>query len=559
MSRIFFRKPLLVWVVACGLLALGLQGRGQERQKGPTKLDYSVSTCAECHTVPKPADKDDPLLLCRCDEAKRWNEHDKHKDAYHALEGKAAKEMGELLGYKKPVYEKTECLSCHASAVEDKKFLADGVSCVACHGAFKEWVKEHHASGIPSDREKWRKKSRDEKESKFGMADLWNPMKRTKLCASCHIGNAKEGKFVTHAMYAAGHPPLPGLDVATFSEEMPRHWEYLKEKKPAVQELLKITPEDAEFEVTKLVVVSGLACLRESLDSLAFLAQKAKGDGPRRRSLDLANFDCSACHHELQYPGWRQQRPSRLTAGYPRLREWSLTLARYAIRQAGEDVTQFEAKLDKLYRAFDDRPFGDAAAVAEAADDLVCWLDCVVENLDKLKFTNDQARQVLAELSKLPEKEGDDYDSARARVWAFRAVYSELKSNRNNLNAYVTTLVQRQPFASAACSSYFLTVPKRFPDVDADVERLFAGVSEQVKLRLPASESFRNKVNASATIVLQNQPLAAVSCSSYFLTVPPRELQVLEALPDSLKKANAYDPEKFRKAFSELVRDASAK
>ena len=32
--------------------------------------------------------------------------------------------------------------------------------------------------------------------------------------------------------------------------------------------------------------------------------------------------------------------------------------------------------------------------------------------------------------------------------------------SRNKLNAYVTILLQNQPFAAAACSSYFLTAPQ---------------------------------------------------------------------------------------------------
>ena len=31
--------------------------------------------------------------------------------------------------------------------------------------------------------------------------------------------------MVTHEMYAAGHPPLPGFEIATFCSQMPPHWE----------------------------------------------------------------------------------------------------------------------------------------------------------------------------------------------------------------------------------------------------------------------------------------------------------------------------------------------
>jgi hypothetical protein len=32
-------------------------------------------------------------------------------------------------------------------------------------------------------------------------------------CTSCHVGREADGRFVTHEMYAAGHPPLPPLEI----------------------------------------------------------------------------------------------------------------------------------------------------------------------------------------------------------------------------------------------------------------------------------------------------------------------------------------------------------
>ena len=66
--------------------------------------------------------------------------------------------------------------------------------------------------------------SREEKQKDWGMTDLWNPVNRTQVCSSCHIGDADPDKhrFVTHAMYAAGHPPLPAFETAAFSDSMPR-------------------------------------------------------------------------------------------------------------------------------------------------------------------------------------------------------------------------------------------------------------------------------------------------------------------------------------------------
>ena len=48
-------------------------------------------------------------------------------------------------------------------------------------------------------------------------------------CATCHVGSPADGKFVTHEMYAAGHPPLPPLEVMTFSRDQPMHYKLPKD------------------------------------------------------------------------------------------------------------------------------------------------------------------------------------------------------------------------------------------------------------------------------------------------------------------------------------------
>jgi hypothetical protein len=478
MLRHFSPRGLLpAGLVVAGLLVLGLPGHGRQRpgggepaKKEPTRLYYGVSACAGCHTT-RTQVKGDPPVLCRCDEAKRWADNDKHKDAYTALRGKRSKRMAQLLGYRRPAHESPECLSCHALAVADKKLqddsfkIGDGVSCVACHGPYEEWV-SLHGSPLGKQRKEWREKSREEKEAKFGMADLWDPAKRTRLCASCHVGNTAEGKFVTHAMYAAGHPPLPGLEVATFSDEMPRHWQYLREKTPDVQALLKFDREEAQFEKTKLVAVNGLICLRETLNLLT-----TQADPAGRRTLDFAHFDCYACHHELKSPGWRQQRGSRGAPGRPRMRAWSVTLARVAVRQAGADENEFRARLNDLDRAFDSRPFGDPEAVAKAAAALIERLDGAAKKLADTKYTRARARELVAELCRLPENDVPDYDSARQRAWAFRIVYGELE-----------------------------------PKPSAEVTALFADLEQQLKLKLPSTRDVQ---------ILDQLPTALERISAY--------------------------------------------
>jgi hypothetical protein len=65
--------------------------------------------------------------------------------------------------------------------------------------------------------------------AEYGERDMRDPAARAERCAACHVGNAAEGRFVTHAMYAAGHPPLPPLEVMTFSRDPPMHTTYARD------------------------------------------------------------------------------------------------------------------------------------------------------------------------------------------------------------------------------------------------------------------------------------------------------------------------------------------
>jgi hypothetical protein len=70
-------------------------------------------------------------------------------------------------------------------------------------------------------------------------------------------------------MYAAGHPPLPRVDLATFSDAMPRHWKYLSEKPANVQKILEYDPAKSGLERTQFAVISALVTFRESMNLLA--------------------------------------------------------------------------------------------------------------------------------------------------------------------------------------------------------------------------------------------------------------------------------------------------
>lgn len=509
MRKLYGPRGLLC-IGVLGLLAFAswVSGRGEGGHPRPAPIDaaeqppapkpfyFGTVTCARgCHDRQTPlVDKQFPPL-CQCTELTTWQK-DKHKQAYTILEGERAKTMGRLLGLKVKVTQAPECLSCHGVVEPDKErldktfLLEEGVSCVICHGAAAKWV-TNHSSPIVKEREEWRKMGRSEKEAKFGMRDLWDPGKRAALCASCHVGSVAERKVVTHEMYAAGHPPLPGFEVATFGDAMPRHWQRRKEKLPAVQDILDY--KEGEAEETRLVVIGSAVAFRESM---RLLADQAEACAKEKSVLDFANFDCAACHHDLKGPpGGRSSRFPPVRPGRPGLRPWPTALLELAVRHfAGYDPEKSAAeskalqkKLAGLQGALTERTYGNPEKVRAEADALAKWVGDLIERLGKAAYDQKTARRVLEELCTLAQDPALDYESARQIAWAARVVNAELVPPPKN--------------DKAICQQLCL-------------------MAEEMKLDLPSG----------------------------------REREILRELREALGKMNDFDPKKFRARFAELAK-----
>jgi hypothetical protein len=410
-----------------------------EKQK--TKLYFGVEKCSDCHNKEK--DKvvaGKKALLYRGTEMADWYKKDKHKRATLVLSERQGQLMAKNLGW--DVTRDARCLRCHGVYVENeqdadeetyspKDRVESGVSCVACHGAYREWVVEHAAAGGSI----WRKLTRDDKKRDYGLNDLWDPEERSTLCCKCHVGNTEEGKFVTHDMYAAGHPPLPGIEIATFCEAMPRHWETLTEKvkKRAKDEDYLFYKEfykrshdfDVDrdpMEVTQLVAVSAVVTFRESMRLIVDKAVK----GQNAAWPEFALYDCYACHHDLKAKSWRQERGFPGAPGRPQIRPWSTALVPLAIRYSVQESEQggFDKMLKDLELAFSKTPFGDPEVVAPKAQALVDWSDRLLKNLRKGHPDPDH---LLAALLPLPQQKPLDFDSARQVSWGLKTLLRELR------------------------------------------------------------------------------------------------------------------------------------
>jgi hypothetical protein len=412
----------LAALLACPDGTVPATAPGAKNGEPSSALYYGLAACRNCHDRDKPYVDPDFPALCDLTEMKIWEKFDKHGIAHEVLKGDRAKRMAALLPGVKDVLTAKQCLSCHSvwlegSAKADRTLKAEqGVSCVACHGPDRGWV-DMHGAATERRRKEWRDMPRRTKEQKYGMTDLWDPATRARLCASCHIGNVAEGKVVTHAMYAAGHPPLPSFEVATFSDAMPRHWTYLKDKKPEVHSLFKFDPVRAALEETELVHVGGLVCFEESV---RLLAEQVKGkDWP-----EFAQFDCYACHHDLKSDSWRQRRGYLGRPGRPPFREWPAVLARleFAAHSSGkpdEANPGLEAGLGKLRAAFDAQPFGEPGKVTEAARELTAWAQRRTRALLEMKPNPDLSRRLLDSLVAVQGRRVPDYDSARQIAWSY--------------------------------------------------------------------------------------------------------------------------------------------
>ena len=247
-----------------------------------------VATCAgsTCHGSTRPfADS-----RIRQDEYFIWQRKDAHARAYDTLLSTRSQAIARKLGLSDAA-SAPRCLVCHADNVPEaqrgERFQqSDGIGCEACHGASEHWIGPHTAGY----------KTLDERTA-AGLAPLWDPVARARVCSDCHVGS--DSHPMTHAIMAAGHPPLL-FELDTFGVLEPPHWRvdagYVQRKGPQ--------------DPARNWAAGQAEGARKILENLS---------GPRFNSgmfPELAFFDCNACHHSLvKADRARPQRSGGLPAG----------------------------------------------------------------------------------------------------------------------------------------------------------------------------------------------------------------------------------------------------
>lgn len=470
-----FTAGLLLAVALAGSPVLAQDGQAKTRRQ-----HVGTALCRNCHYRSPAAPRVNLAGNNQFDnwfertEMYRWEQQDKHYQAYAVLLNKRSQAMGAVLGIKE-IHKEHSCLACHTSysksglvdlekhgTVQDQQELRFGVSCEGCHGPaggnsamkLSGWRVRHfdemHASKA-EDEPRWRFLSPGVKLSRYGYWDVRSPVARARICVSCHIGNAEAGRVLTHEMYAAGHPPLPGFEIESFTEQMPRHWTTVEEKKPAAlrQAFLKQTEDklfkdgfyrSGDLHRTRSMLVTAVVSLAKSLELTAELCD-APGAWP-----ELAQFECYACHHDLRDPAWRQKRkPPGGLPGRPALREWTTVLARVALGDTAV-VGKFEGNWTRVQETLRKRPFGQKEDLGSQARSTASWLMIQAKTLEGTRLDRAAGRRMLLKIARIGAEQPLDFDSARQLVWACRVIDGELGDQglgpaRKLLDALVETTV----------------------------------------------------------------------------------------------------------------------
>jgi hypothetical protein len=464
-------------IVPIAWLGLALAARSDDGRSPPSaaiktpptaEARYMGSTaCALCHDNGSPKFATNLVGL---DEFHTWSDSDHHRFAYSGsdsanpslklsgLKGERAQRMERALHWPAGSAVKAEygCVNCHATsfrsgasdpslaANEDRlaKELALGVGCESCHGPSSLWIDKHWKRAAWRDD---RELTPQLKHQKYGMIDVREPVERTELCVSCHIGNVAEGKFVTHEMFAAGHPPLGTFEVETALNRMPPHWRSVSNQTPDdVRKFVHYQP----LNRTRSVALEGLVELRSSIANLADAAAQIQKPEAQARDADgtsslvrpanvadFALYDCSACHHELVVPSLRQEQGfGGLTPGRPRPQYWSAPLAEFghALASSGGGngrPSTVAALLAPLDAAMNRSPFGDSTSVEPRAKEVVSGLDKLIESAAGQKTLD--LKRLVGELRRLAGAPPRDRESAMQLAAAIGVVVGDLSDPAN--------------------------------------------------------------------------------------------------------------------------------
>ncbi|HLQ45711.1 MAG TPA: hypothetical protein VK137_13325, partial [Planctomycetaceae bacterium] len=234
----------------------------------------------------------------------------------------------------------------------------DGVGCEQCHGPAEHWAAEH-------TRPRWKTLTRPDK-SLTEFRDLRDLLTRTRTCVECHVGSA--GKDVNHDLIAAGHPRL-FFEMSAFHGNLPAHWnvaEDWKRQYPDVDWTRDARPPKPSRLDANLWMIGQVATAEATVlltKTRAELADAGRGPWP-----ELAEWNCFACHHDLQATSWRQTNSSLAAISQPSRNAWPFALLDVVPQPSSTAISESVlARLTELH-ARSKRPVAAPREVRELAE-----------------------------------------------------------------------------------------------------------------------------------------------------------------------------------------------
>ncbi len=243
----------------------------------------------------------------------------------------------------------------------------------------------------------------------------------------------EQGKVVTHEMFAAGHPPISGFEIETFSRAMPQHWKPASAQPPEIQQQYadERGPDKAEaMSSTRMMIIAGLVALKDYAGLVGDNAKaraQAGGTAPTgSHATELAFYDCQACHHELTVDSWRQKRGYPGRPGRPAVRAWPIALGKLAATACGEHRAPLLDALEKFYQALDKQPFGAPMELVAASQQLREKADEAIGFLKTQRFDAEKGLAILKAICAAGAADLPDFETARQLGWTWLVVYGEL-------------------------------------------------------------------------------------------------------------------------------------
>jgi hypothetical protein len=289
----------------------------------------------------------------------------------------------------------------------------------------------------------------------------------------------------------------------------------------------------------------------------------------------LSHSDCYACHHDLQTPGWRQDRgyafhlPLGLVVPYkpgrPQFRPWPMALLELSVRHGSkveEAVRKRFTDLEKSLRVFSqlcqDRPFGEPGSIVGVARDTMAWCDQVIADLNDAEYGPAESVALLHKVCSLTSLDFADYESARQIASVFKVIFDELKEKGPRAGDIEKMLSQMEMDLNMRPYS---RREQRLEKMIGVVKKV--GKVEElkgIKEYLDALKHLDNPNLQTALIGNDFLNLILVKIENKELTteieksVVPLQQFGDDELVEALKKINQYSPRDFKRRIGELAK-----